>query len=88
MYNGSVYNTSELVRRNSTQVARNQSPPNLFTTPDKGAAELVRRNSTYVARNQSPPNLCTTPDKGAAQIGNLVHKETPKRTGLSSDSEN
>ena len=88
MHSGSVYNASELARRSSTHVARNQSPPNLFTTPDKGAAELVRRNSTYVARNQSPPNLCTTPDRGAAEIENLVHKETPKRTGMSSDSEN
>jgi hypothetical protein len=40
MHSGSVYNATELVRRNSTCVARNQSPPAAFSTPDKGAAQI------------------------------------------------
>jgi len=35
MHSGSVYNAAELVRSTSTYLARNQSPPRNFTTPEK-----------------------------------------------------
>jgi hypothetical protein len=40
MHSGSVYNATELVRRNSTYIARNQSPPAVFPTQEQNAPEI------------------------------------------------